>query len=51
VHSIDFRTEEIYLVTPYEPEVIPFTDWKVVNEMKSNGVDSVKFEFRYKITP
>jgi hypothetical protein len=50
VHSSDFRTEEFYLVTPYEPEVIPFSDWKVVNEMKSNGVDSVKFEFRYKIT-
>lgn len=46
----EFETTEHYLVIPYEPEVSPFTDWKVLQGMKSNHVDSVILEFRYKIT-
>ncbi len=50
VYSNDFETTEHYLVITYEPEVSPFTDWKVLQGMKSNNVDSVILEFRYKIT-
>lgn len=50
VYSNEFETTEHYLVIPYEPEVSPFTDWKVLRGMKSNNADSVMLEFRYKIT-
>jgi hypothetical protein len=50
VYSDDFETQENYLVIPYEPEPIPFTDWKVLHGMKRNGTDSVIVEFRYMVT-
>jgi hypothetical protein len=50
VYSNDFKTDEQFLVLPYAPEEIPFTDWTVLSGMKSNGVDSVQLEFRYKVT-
>lgn len=50
VYSDDFETQENYLVIPYAPEPIPFTDWKVLHGMKRNGTDSVIVEFRYTVT-
>ncbi len=34
VYSNEFETTEHYLVIPYEPEVSPFTEWKVLQGMK-----------------
>jgi hypothetical protein len=50
VYSNEFTTTEHYLVIPYQPEPLPVTDWSVLHGMKSNGIDSVTLEFRYKIT-
>ncbi|HEY3429649.1 MAG TPA: hypothetical protein VGK39_03160 [Cyclobacteriaceae bacterium] len=50
VYSDDFKTPEYYLVMPYEPEPLPFTDWKVLDAMKRNDTDSVIIEFRYTVS-
>ncbi len=50
VRSDEFETPEYQLEIPYEPEIVPFTNWETFFKTKSESQDSIKFEFRYKIT-
>jgi len=45
-----YETPEYYLDIPYKPQVIPFTNWEELNGINKETQDTVKLEFRYKIT-
>ncbi len=45
-----YETPEQYLEIPYEPKIIPFTKWEVLHGIKGDTQDTIKLEFRYKIT-
>ena len=50
IRSDGFQTPEYELGIPYEPMIIPYTNWETFYRSKSGSQDSIKLEFRYKIS-
>lgn len=50
IRSNGYETPEHYLEIPYKPEIIPFTNWEVLHGIHAETKDTIKLEFRYKIT-
>ncbi len=51
VHSDEFETEDFMLSDiPYQPEVIPYTEWQTIVGVRKDIQDTIKIDFRYKIT-
>lgn len=50
VRSDEFETPEYQLEIPYEPEIVPFKAWETFFKTTSESQESIKLEFRYKIT-
>ncbi len=49
IRSKQIKTKKHFLKIPYEPKVIPFTDWQLLLEMGKDSIKTPKLEFRYKI--
>ncbi|KQC30470.1 hypothetical protein [Flagellimonas eckloniae] len=50
ISSNKIKTQRYYLEIPYEPKIIPYTDWKNLLGTESNINEPLKLEFRYTIT-
>lgn len=50
IRSAEFETPEYQLEIPYEPEIAPYTNWEIFFRTKSGPQDSIRLDFRYKIT-
>lgn len=50
IRSNGYETPEYYLEIPYKPGIVPFTNWEVLNGINNETQDTIKLEFRYKIT-
>lgn len=50
IRSNGYETPEYYLDIPYKPRIVPFTNWEVLNGINKETQDTIKLEFRYKIT-
>lgn len=46
----EYKTPEYDLEIPYKPQIIPFTNWESLNGINEDTKDTVKLEFRYKIS-
>lgn len=50
IRSNGYETAEYFLEIPYKPEIVPFTNWKVLHGIHAETKDTIELEFRYKIT-
>lgn len=50
IRSNGYETPEHYLEIPYKPQIVPFTNWEVLHGIHTDTQDTIKLEFRYKIT-
>lgn len=50
IRSDGYETPEYALEIPYQPQIVSFTNWESLNGINKDTQDTIKLEFRYKVT-